>query len=271
MSIRRLFATLAVAVVFAGASAAHAMSWSASCGTVGDVKTCTWSEAPLAVADDPTFKVSGSATFEVTGDQLKIVLTAANGSAPTTANWQTLTGITFDLAVAGIALDPISATVAPGSSLVDPASGGTDVSDYWAYRGDLTSPYFGEYGFSAIGGEAPFLDDAFGHHDIIGPNDINGQPGGVDYGLLPPDAVLSSSSLNQGPFVQNQLVLLADISSGPLSVLNSDGPLSVNDIGFVVPIYGSDGVPPMPEPSSALLFATGFLVVGSYLRRRSLP
>jgi hypothetical protein len=257
----RKLGALLVAVTISGwavqANAAH-LGWESSCSTTGSgTLLCTW-DAPLA-AGDADGNVAGSAEFSVSGGTLTILLSALAPADGNVVNKpiEVLTGITFDSV---LTLTGDAAIIAAGSMLVNPDDAvTTNISQYWAFA-ELTNEVWGDYGFATMGGESPYCTgECFGNGDLLAPG---GQVNGMGYGLVPDGAganVLSNPLKNGGPFVQYQLVLTANISgSGDLG------------IGHVVPIYGTDGTPPMPEPDAALLFGIGALVVARAIRRSKL-
>lgn len=248
---------------WAAPSNAGHLGFEASCSPSGSDLLCTW-DAPLP-DPDADGNVAGRALFSLSGNTLSIELATL---APADGNVvdkqiEVLTGITFDWSL-GLASDAgIDAMIFGSSVLVgnpNPDPGLRNVSAYWAF-GPLDDPVWGDFGFAAIGGESPYCTgECFGSMDmldgIVGPN-------GSDYGLVPMGAgVEFSNSLNGGgPYVQYQLTLTATVSGG-------NGYDLEQLIGHVVPIYGTDGTPPIPEPSAAVLFGAGALIVGFALRKQ---
>jgi hypothetical protein len=256
---------LLTALALGAAGPAAAVPWEAGCSTTGSGSLlCTW-DNPLA-AGDADGKVAGSAEFSIAGSVLTIELSAL---APSDGNIvdkpiEVLTGITFD---STLALDGIAAIVSPGSGLVNPSGPGTDVSGAWAFASGLSleSNVWGDYGFGTLGGEAPYCPgECFGNGDLLNPALPPGKVNGMEYGLVPLGAVdLVNPPLGQnGPFIQYQLTLTAQIQGGGNAYQIAD------IVSQVVPIYGTDGTPPIPEARATLLFAAGCLIVGFALRRQ---
>ncbi len=274
MSMRRLSSMLtalgsfaALVACVAGSANAGPLDWEATCGTTGSGSLlCTWDD-PLA-AGDANGDVAGSAEFSVSGDTLTIQLSAL---APADGNVvdkpiEVLTGITFD---STLALQGEAAFISTGSALVNNGSGpGTNVSGAWAFTSGLSleSSAWGDYGFGTLGGEAPYCTgECFGDKDLLDPTLSPGKVGGMEYGLVPGGSAVNlvNPPLGQkGPFIQNQLTLTAQILGG------SGYSLADLGIGHVVPLYGTNGTPPVPEPHAALLFTAGALVVGYTLRKQ---
>jgi hypothetical protein len=257
---------LAGALALGFGAPAGAVPFDADCSTTASGSLlCKW-DAPL-VDGDADGNVAGSAEFSVSGDTLTIQLSAlapADGNVVDRPS-EVLTGITFD---SSLALDGQMAVIPAGSMLVNNGGGpGTNVSGAWAFTSGLSmvSNVWGDYGFGTLGGEAPYCTgECFGNKDLLDPLLPPGSVGGMEYGLVPEGAAVNlvNPPLGQkGPFIQSQLTLTATITGGLASSLSN------LRIAHVVPIYGTNGTPPIPEPRAALLFVAGSLVVGFALRK----
>lgn len=124
--------------------------------------------------------LSASAAFDVTGKNLTVTLTNTSPN-DVLVPADVLTGVYFNSATA-MTLTPISAVVAPGSTML---FGGTDpggvVGGEWAYRGDLNnaSAPFRKYGISSAGLGLFGPGDRFPGNNLQGPD----SPNGLQYGI----------------------------------------------------------------------------------------
>lgn len=245
---------------------------------------CSWDDFRIDNPEvDPTFKPQGTATFELLdADTLKITLAYTGFNDDFDEN--ALTGLTEQaMAQTGLLWDfqsPVSASsvsVSLGSSSIVGTNSGSfttseDIGLHWAYKegidADGDGHDLGAYGLGAIG-DINFGADTFGATDLISdPGGPTNQPNGTDWGLVPDGfpwpcsdgfcAQYPDGFKTQGPYVQNSLMFQIDY----------DGPLSLAEIRNVQPIFGSDGAPPIPEPTGVALFGLGFAVVGIAARRR---
>lgn len=86
---------------------------------------------------------------------------------------------------------------------------------------------------------------------------LNGVSGGIVNENFCATCSTFANGANKGPLVQNQMVLTWEV----------DTTFDVNQIGNVQPLYGTDGAPLIPEPTSVLLFAVGLFVTGRAVSR----
>lgn len=230
--------------------------------------TFTWSGMAIS-GEDPTFFPSGTATFEIDGSQLQLTLT--NTSPLIEAIGEALSGLTWDITDSTVTLSPVSATIASGSSLVGVGatnlSGVTNLSGEWAFKDDIsaglsgTDVPLGSFGVGSIG-DINFGADTFGIKDrfdpttnVFGVENLNG----IDGAIVGPQTDLTTDGFkSQGPVVQSSMIFLFDFT----------GSLDLTDIINVQPLFGTDGATRVPEPSTALLVASGLLGLGVLGRTR---
>ncbi|MBI1927244.1 PEP-CTERM sorting domain-containing protein [Candidatus Poribacteria bacterium] len=215
------------------------------------IHTATWSGLPV-VGEDPNVRPSGSAVFDVTGSTLTITLT--NDTSDTlTAIGQVLSILTWDITDAGVTLTPGSALIASGSSLVGTgATLDTDLSREWAFKSNISAGSLGSFGIGAVG-DILFGTDTFGVGDrfdtsgnLFGPD----SPDGIDAAIVGPNVDLTADGFpTQGPLVQNKMNFTFTIS----------GTLDAGEITNVQPLFGTDGAPVIPEPSTIVLLGIGLL------------
>lgn len=225
--------------------------------------------SPIA-GGNPDFVPLVSADFSISGQTLTLVLTyegTAAGSDPLDSLSQVLTGVLFDLEGYSGTLSYASATLSPGSVVVPPGSGfvGSDLTNEW---------YFGEgllgndetYGVGTMG-DILFGADSF----AVGGNAGGG--GQIDFGILYANAVDFSTLANcpgQGcdvPSGFKQTNLQPWVEDSVTFEFDFTGSLGEDQIANVRALFGTDGAPLIPEPSAALLFFAGAVVLrGSVLR-----
>lgn len=245
----------------------------------------TWSGLPI-VGERPDFLPSGSAEFQVVqqvgGDQLVITLTN-DTVQEILAIGEVLIGLTWGITTgSGITLTPGSAMIAPGSQLVNPPEGydmssdfmdDIDLSTEWAFRDDIDAPSFGSFGIGAMG-DVLYVG-TFGPYDLF--NTGGGifpspeSPDGIDGGIVGPNVDFTADGFtSQGPVVQGhgsttaagQMIFSLNITSGALFE---------DDITNVQPLFGTDGAPLVPEPTTMLLLGSGLvsLAMAGMRRRKS--
>ncbi|MBN1842199.1 MAG: PEP-CTERM sorting domain-containing protein [Deltaproteobacteria bacterium] len=234
----------------------------------------TWSGLPIQGSEDPLFLPYVSADFVVDGSTLTITLT---NTTPQTidANWQVLTGVTWDIGVSGVVLDPVSAMISGTSFLVFPDGSPNDyttknMTAEWFYKDNISAENLGLYGIGTIG-DINYGEDTFGRWDRfdVDRSDADNDgiykeylqaslyppdgPNGLEVGILGPNYVLGGG-LMQGPLVYafggGQTVFTFNIVEGALAEAN---------ISNVQPLFGTDGATPVPEPVTVLLLGTGLV------------
>jgi hypothetical protein len=246
-----------------------------------------WSGSPIAGEtgkEYPTFFPEVSAEFKIHDftSTMTLTLTYIGASEIMASINQTLTGFLWDITDPDVRLTALLAKVADSSSLVNDIDnvipGSTyldtgDLSGQWAFRDDISA------GFSALGplgafgvgtmGSINFNADVFGSHHVIdsGKTEVNPAIGGVDFGIIHPDSVgaiefSKGGFQQQGPMVQNAMVFTFGI------IHDSGGTLTEDEIANVQPLFGSEGAPLVPEPSTFALFGIGILGVIAYGWRR---
>ncbi len=215
--------------------------------------------------DDQDFLPSGWADFEIiSGNILKITLT--NTSEEIDEIGQALAGLTWDITDPLVSLDPLSALISPGSSLVgEGATDETDLSSEWGFKDDLaagSSPSgpIGFFGISAVG-DVNFVD-TFGPGDrfdtgsnLFGP----GSPSKIDAAIVGPNVDLTGGGFtSQGPLVQDAMIFTFDIT----------GDLVLGEIGNVQPFFGTDGAFLVPEPATMILVGFGLIGLAGLGRKK---
>ena len=291
--------SIGLALAFATPKAAHATG--VGCDPiVGGVLTCSWADLAIVPFDDPdvdpNFTPEGTATFELlAADSLQITLTYTGFDGITAdpltgipAQWSTLSGLIWDIDGAAISGVAQSALINSGSALVGVNSGdatsqlGNNLAGEWAYKenidaGDAPLGTLGAFGLGAVGDINGGDMDTFGVKDIIDQAAAlafyGNAPNGSAFTLVPdgylwpcsdPNCtanLFSGGFQNHGPYVQNSMVFVIDY----------DRALTLAEISNVQPIFGTEGAPLVPEPSSLVLFAAGSAVVAFAVRRRRLP
>ena len=241
--------------------------------------------SPSALAESITFSGTGtdggaslgaSAIFQITGDVLSITLSNTATNDNNGSGWDvsghTLTGLFFDFPDNPV-FAPVSASVAPGSTLVqfDTCSPGPCLSTttnvggefYFSFGHETLLAEFGIASSGYIGGSNP----TFG-----GPNldDPAGSGDGINFGLISEDNIFNpNGGLANDPLIRHSVIL---------ELSGADG-LSVFDISNVSFQYGTDlteynleGTPgnPIPEPTTILLLGSGIAGLWGwrYLKRK---
>ncbi|MCO6441721.1 MAG: PEP-CTERM sorting domain-containing protein [Nitrococcus mobilis] len=225
--------------------------------------------------------LAASASFDISGDNLTIILTnTANYDASTDgalASNQTLSGIFFDLTT-DPTLSPVSASIASGSDLVQ--SDQCDVGPCSATTTDVggefifgTNPTPSEFPNDAMYGIASsgYISGSSGN--FSGPNlDDPDAPDGINFGIVPSgfNAGDGNGGLDNDPLIRNAVQLVLTGVSG----LTND---AISNVSFQ---YGTDfdepnfpgdpGRPPgsIPEPATLFLFGAGLLGLSLMLRRK---
>jgi hypothetical protein len=227
-----------------------------------------------------TFFPEVSAEFEIATSIMTLTLTYTGASEIMASINQTLRGLLWDITDPTVSLTASLAQLVESSSLVNDVdnviAGSTylstgDLSGQWAFRDDISA------GFSALGplgafgvgtmGSINFSDaddSVFGADHIIDSDKREVQSNGVDFAIIHPDSVgaidFHQGGFKQnGPMVQNAMVFTFDITSGNLTE---------DEIAHVQPLFGSEGAPLVPEPSTFALFGIGVFGVVAYGWRR---
>jgi hypothetical protein len=178
-----------------------------------------------------------------------------------------LSGVYWDITTASV-LTAETAMIGDDSALV--GFGLTldeDLSGEWGFKDDVSAGTLGSFGISSVG-DILLGADSFGPDDRFN-TDMNlfppssGSLNGSDASIVGPNITDFSVDgfASQGPFVQNEMVFLLSISGDPLTM---------DQIENVQVLFGSDGAPlvPVPEPTAALLFGIGVVLMGERVRRQ---
>jgi hypothetical protein len=225
----------------------------------------------------PNLAPEGTAEFEVMGDMLTLTVTYTGVRdletdtlvAPPSLNLA-LSGGVFDIdSIWTGSLDPVSV-------LVPAVVGNSEDLTMWLALAPNPLDFSGHTVFAddALGGTAYAVTAA---GTVIGEEDLNTEifdptktvsafepvPGGGDFLIVPElfDPTLGSFK-KQGPQGQTTVVYkwTFDDEGGPA--------LDESYFENFIPIFGTEGQPPLPEPTAGVLFPLGLLVVARSLRRR---
>ena len=215
----------------------------------------SWGGAPIVNPDpgDDPFSPSGSYSFDYDPGsmQLELVLTSTSSEV---ANWNLLAGLLWDVE-GSITLAPVSATA---EALVNPVQPGNDVSGHWAFRSNISVVNFGSYGVGGAG-DILFGEDTFGDKDCFIGDCLGNSPNGADYLIAGDTADFTQDGLpSSNPLIQNSATFLWDVTGDDKDTFS---------ISNAQPIFGTDGAPIIPEPSSALLAGLALLAVRAGIRR----
>jgi hypothetical protein len=209
--------------------------------------------------------LSASVSFDVSGSQLLIRLTNTSLGDPAVSS-DILTGVIFTI-TGNPALTRISATLAPGSTVLRGTSGaGGSVGGEWAYSNQLSGQYIGQSATYAAGyfdGQATYPGD-----NLSGPASV----GSADYGLT----TLYDTAANDNGGL-SKIAVISNAVDFVLGGLSSDFDLSwISGVSFQ---YGSSlsdpnitascssGCPSpdprseVPEPSTPLLVAAALAIL----------
>jgi hypothetical protein len=228
-----------------------------------------------------------SAAFDTSGTELIVTLSNIS-SFDVLVPVDVLTAIFFDIA-GDPTLTRISATLAPGSSVVNPPPEPTDpgpdgIGGEWAYKtglsgvsgmplGNPTTLSPPNQGISSVG-LGPFgPGDRFPGNNLAGPD----SPNGLQYGLTSAgdDITTGNNKVKKTPLIQNAAVFALgglpagfDPSTGIFNVTFHYGTSfdEPNVPAIIVP--GDDSNPSVPEPSSLILLGIGILGLFGYGWRR---
>ncbi len=225
--------------------------------------TFTFDSLPI-VGEDPSFLPDVTVEFEIIEPESVLQITLTNNSSAEFAIGQALSGVYWDITTASV-LTVDTALIGAGSALVGfAATGDTDLSSEWAFKDDVSAGTLGTFGISSVG-DVLFGTDTFGSADRFDPDGNlfpppSGSLNGIEGSIVGPN--ITDFSVDgfdsQGPVVQNQMVF---------RLLISGQALTMDDIENVAVLFGTDGAPLIPEPTSAVLFLVGALAVGKATRR----
>jgi hypothetical protein len=201
---------------------------------------------------------SASADFVANGSMLNLTLTNTStiSSGDATA---ILTSVAFDLGSVSILTG--TSTISTGSTGQNFTAGtlpaGTNVGSEWGFgnNGQCCAGFGVDQFVSALtSGSTPF-DSGAGDLDGQGHPTLNG-----------PSSGLAGAGYNGSlAHIESSLDVVLNLS-GSLSQAELDALLAASGVVFE---WGSDDFPPnIPEPSAALVFSVGLLVVGQQLGTR---
>ena len=257
--------------------------------TLFDSTTCVSTSCMFSASSGP---LSAEATFDY--DSITSVLTVSftNTGAPSTGAADVMTALFWEMpgsptltglyGAAGLGSDTMLTTPNGDLSLVSTpnqlfslptSSFGTPyIGGEWDYKGNVASPIVGDYGLASTGIKLGFGGDPF--PDFAPPADCG------DPSIFPNCSITGSPSVNGpdyslangiGAFGGNEHTLLI-VPNGPSGSSTLQFQFDLNSayagVANVAFHFGTDS--PIPEPGSNLLFASGALVIGAALRRRSL-
>ncbi len=206
------------------------------------------------------FTSSGaSADFTVNGSGQLVVTLTNTSPADVLVPSQVLTAVFFNLSDT---LTPVSATVASGSIVYDPAHATTtNVGGEWAYATGLSGAPLGDNSGISSSGLGLFSFSNFNGPELAGP--ANGALDGLQYGITSAGDNLATGNkaiLDSGGLIKNQVVFtLSGLPAG----------FNLDSIGNVFFQYGTSlNESQVPEPSSLLLLGSGILGLGLFGRKR---
>lgn len=162
----------------------------------------SWADPVTFTGSDPSGR-SASVTFEATGSTLIVTLTNTS-PLDTLVPSDLLTAVFFDIPV-GIALSPVSATLAAGSTLVNyplTAPPTTDLSGEWAYHtiGVESRVGISSAGYGLFGPQDRFNTES----NLDGP----ASPDGMNFGIASADDDVDTGNrpLRVVPYIKNEVI-----------------------------------------------------------------
>jgi hypothetical protein len=232
-------------------------------------------QATTAQFSTPASALPRNATvlFDDAGGNLTVTLTNLQSTAAADPTF-ILTAVFFQL-TGDPALTSTSATLAAGSTVLNPSSGtGTDpggvVGGEWAYKNGLSQTIGGgsqNQGISSAG-LGIFGPATFPGSDLDSPSSVNG----LNYGIAGSGGISSQGGL-QVPLIQNSVVFV-------LGGLGTHTVAQISNVAFQfgtaltepgVPGVPGPPAPPVPEPSTMFYALTAFASFGLIgIRRRYL-
>lgn len=229
--------------------------------------------APTNLKKEKGEVLQASATFVVSN--LDLVITLSNtGTFDPKNPADILTGVFFTF-VGDPDLKPVSAQVAPGSSIIGrqlPSDLDGNVGGEWAYNGDLVdAPGGGTYGISSTKLSLFKKTDLFSDEKVRGTSPLSG----AQFGVTTLDDLASNNDeggLKNKDFIQSTVVFVLD--NLPSNFTTADIATDISDVTFQ---YGTsikkgldiagDMVAQIPEPTTISLVAMG--LVGALALSRS--
>ena len=207
--------------------------------------------------------LSASAMFEIIGNDLIITLsntaTDDNNGGGWDTSGNTLSGIFFDFAGNPV-FTPVSATVAPGSELVQfnlcstgqCASSTTNVGGEWYFSKD-NETLLGEFGIASSG----YIEGS--NPNFNGPN-LDGPAytgNGINFGLISLDNTFNpNGGLADDPVIRNSVILALSGAEG-LSVFDITNVSFQYGTSLSEPNISTDTGEAVPEPESVILLGSG--------------